>query len=105
MTGETASNEGGEIRLGVLARQSRYVIGVSPRLTAIEKVHLMEQDVFPTQLLEGAGYALVLYSIGDFLDSTEFPEEAFVNFAQELSQGLGERALSEEVKYIHLTPK
>jgi hypothetical protein len=46
-----------------------------------------------------------LYSIVDFLDSTELPEKAFVDFAQEISQGLGKRALSEEVKYIHTTPK
>jgi hypothetical protein len=105
MPGETSPTEGGKIRLGALARQSSYVLGVTPKLTGAEEAHLGNQDFLPEQLLGGADYDLVVYRIADFLNSPDFPDEAFVNFAQEVSQGLGERALSQEVKYIHLTPK
>ena len=105
MPGETSPTEGGKIRLGALVRQSSYVLGVTPKFTRAEEAHLLMQDFLPEQLLGGPNYDLVVYRIGDFLADVQDPDRAYVDFAQEVSQGLGERALSLEVKYIDLTPK
>ncbi|HVA11479.1 MAG TPA: hypothetical protein VNG32_04935 [Candidatus Dormibacteraeota bacterium] len=104
MPGETASNEGGNIRLGAFAGLFIFVLGVEPKLNEDEKLHIIEQDVLPTRLLEGEDYDLVIYREMDFYAHPD-PDEAFVSFAKDMSQGLGERALSEKVKYIELKPK
>jgi hypothetical protein len=105
MSGETASTEGGEIRLGVFVQLSRYVFGATPKLTGDERTHLLEQDILPDQVLEGNDYDLIIYKTRDFFDGTGFPDETFVSFARELNQGLGERALSEEVRLLHPVPR
>jgi hypothetical protein len=102
MPKETISNDGGQIMLGVIARPYAYVLGTEPKLTEAEEADLLGGDYLPSAILRGDNYALVIYNGRDFLDSDDdHPDSAFVSYAEEVSQGLGQRALSEALKYIY----